>query len=298
MSQNESTNRDERAAARVNHRAAGELQQMREEMARMRNEMQMLQASTQQGQQATLQSVSTNKIRKGDPPSFSGKDKEDVEKFIFLTEEFYFEYDDVRTAQTEQFARIVMSNLKSDASTWFQNFTEVSRAEGHLRTWDHMKTQLRLQFGKADDKMKAIEKVLRAKQKGSVQEFSNYLTTHMLRSGEQWPEQIKIGILRVSLRKNLSDEISRRLPTSMAEAIKIAKAEEGRTLKNSNPKEIPSENGNEETKKKVPTCYACGKKGHKKPDCTASEEIKAKYKASYKKEREEALRATEAPKNN
>ena len=111
MSQNESTNRDERATARDSQRAAGELQQMREEMARMRNEMQILHRSAQRGQQAALPSVNSGKIRKGDPPSFSGKDKDDVEKFIFLTEEFYFEYDDIRTAQTEQFARIMVSKL-------------------------------------------------------------------------------------------------------------------------------------------------------------------------------------------
>lgn len=260
---------------------ATEVIRLREEMLRLREEMLSLQGNRQ-----------PLRIRKGDPPSFSGKDREDVEKFIFLTEEFYFEYDDIRTADTEQFARIVMSNLKADASTWFQNFTEVSRSEGVKRTWDVMKKQLRLQFGKADNKMKAIENVLRAKQKGSVQEFSNYLTTNILKSGEQWPEQIQIGILRVSLDKKLADEICRRTPKTMAEAIKIAKAEEARCRKEGKIKdktETPTDN-KRAPKEKTIICFSCGNKGHKSPDCKASDEDKA----AHKLKREGDKRAKEA----
>ena len=91
----------------------------------------------------------------------------------------------------------------------------------------------------------------------------------------------------------------------MAEAIKIAKAEEGRAVKITNPKDVPTDKGQEEEpdqldkkKKKVPTCYSCGKKGHKSPECTVSEEEKAKYKAAYKKQQEAGLGAPTAPKNN
>ena len=287
-----------RATRQQDREQSREIQLLMEEMARMRNTMNKMQEDSivNRNQVATVPDAASRRIKKGDPPSFTGKDREDVEKFIFLTEEFYYEFDGIRTAATEEFARIVMTNLKGDASTWFQNYTEVARAEGTLRTWEDMKEKLRAQFGKADDKMKAIEKILRAKQRGSVQEFSNFLITNMLRSGEQWPENIKIGILRVALNTNLANEISRRSPTTLAEAIKIAKAEEARHKKPKTPPKTDAKPGEEEKPKPGSkySCYDCGEKGHKSPDCKASEE----KKNAFKQKREDARAKAKASAQN
>lgn len=229
-------------------------------------------------------------LKKGAVPTFAGKATEDPVTFCFMAEQYHFDNVELQTANNEQFTQLVASgSLQEPARTWFQNYSANAKAEGETRTWEHFKTALVSAYGKINVKGQAIRDALTLKQSSTVQNYETRLTSLLLKSGIKWPEEIKVELIQLAVKPAIQMELQRRLPRNMAEAVQIARAEEARLKqlpKQTTEKPDPTQpriSPGKQPKKTLDksegvVCYACGKKGHKRPDCEAPDEEKAAYK--------------------
>ncbi|OWZ09203.1 hypothetical protein PHMEG_00018132 [Phytophthora megakarya] len=88
--------------------------------------MTQLLAQTTQIQQQILQ-AQTRPIpsrKKSDPPRFGGNDQDDLELWIFSTEQYYSEFRTEMHDFSSNFSDMVFANLGTDAQAWYPRFRD------------------------------------------------------------------------------------------------------------------------------------------------------------------------------
>ncbi|POM69656.1 Hypothetical protein PHPALM_14044 [Phytophthora palmivora] len=83
--------------------------------------------------------------KKGDPPAFKGNASEDLELWIFSTEQYYAQYREEMLHNSSEFVDTIFANLGTIAKTWFRDF-KLFLPPGQPATWKLFKAKIRERF--------------------------------------------------------------------------------------------------------------------------------------------------------
>ncbi|OWY98172.1 hypothetical protein PHMEG_00031124, partial [Phytophthora megakarya] len=120
--------------------------------------MGQLLAQTAQLQQQFLQAQSRPRPtrKKSDPPRFEGNDNDDLELWIFSTEQYYSDFHSEMQELSLSFSDMIFANLGVDAQAWFRDL-KLSMGSNPL-TWALFKERIRFRFRDKDFKYKTLSK--------------------------------------------------------------------------------------------------------------------------------------------
>jgi hypothetical protein len=129
------------------------------------------------------------------PTTFHGKTNEDVNKWIRLVDAYL----DAARIPEHNKASIARLFLRDYADTWFVMYQQTGQYQG---TWTSMTTGLKGQFAGIDPKKTAREKIRELKQRRSVQEYFDELSTCFMEIPEM-TESEKIDRFLCGLRQDV-----------------------------------------------------------------------------------------------
>jgi hypothetical protein len=247
-----------------------------------------------QQQQLLLQQVMSNQgeRKKKDPPVYEGKFSEDLELWIFSTEEYYSNRRYLMVDNSSEFVRMISSNLGKTVMNWYRTFSLQCDSEGIEKTWELFKKRLRERFRPKDFEYNLRERLFHLKQTGSIHEYVSRFQDLMSQSELDISEMEKRFYFQNGLRAETEKQIKEEGPSYLQEVIEIASNFEfahytGKPVKSSiaavsaaNPKAktpVQKQQGssNKSAKKinssqdwkKNAICHSCQKKGHIAPEC-------------------------------
>lgn len=257
------------------------------------NQAQMQQTQAQFERMLQIQGQGTSK--KKEPPIYEGKLNEDIELWIFATEEYYSNRRTLMEANTSEFVSLISSNLGTSVMNWYRAFATQCTATNIPRTWNLFKQQLRARYRPRDFEFNLRERLFDLKQIGTFHEYTTKFQDLLSQTELHITEMEKRFYFQNGLRSETQSKIKEHSPGTLAEAIEIASNFEfahfsGKPVratvrhtstpyatsaarKNFTPSK-PSKATNEE-KKPAPkkwnpenvTCHTCGQKGHISPKC-------------------------------
>ncbi|ETP27991.1 hypothetical protein F442_22728 [Phytophthora nicotianae P10297] len=88
--------------------------QNQEQMARMLQQQVLLQQQMLQAQMAAQKPQK----KKGNPPIFNGQASDDLELWLFSTEQYYSNYAEEMQSESSDFVNTIFANLGPTAQTW------------------------------------------------------------------------------------------------------------------------------------------------------------------------------------
>ncbi|GMF40980.1 unnamed protein product [Phytophthora fragariaefolia] len=185
-------------------------------------QMSQLLAQTAQIQQQILQAQTRSRParKKSDPPRFEGSDDDDLELWIFSTEQYYTDFQTEMHDLSSSFSDMVFANLGVDAQAWYRDI-KISLGSSPC-TWEVFKERIRARFCDKDFKFKTLTKIYELKLGKSQQEYtSKYL--HLLSQVDtELPEVVKRWFFQQNLRSDTSGYVSRNVPETLEAAIDLA----------------------------------------------------------------------------
>ncbi|KAF1332870.1 reverse transcriptase, partial [Globisporangium splendens] len=207
------------------------------------------------------------------PPVYDGKLNEDLELWIFATEEYYSS----------------KNNLGKTVLNWYRAFSAQCESENVPKSWSLFKTRLRERFRPRDFEYNLRERLLHLKQTGSIHEYVSRFQDLLSQSELSISEMEKRFYFQNGLRNETAKKIKEESPSRLADVIEIASNFEfahfaGKSPQTSSTGSISkpkaekkqfsqkSKDTQKDDWKKTATCHKCGKKGHVAPDCRAKKE--------------------------
>ncbi|KAG3254618.1 hypothetical protein PI124_g856 [Phytophthora idaei] len=135
--------------------------------------MSQLMAQTAKIQQQILQAQSCPRPtrNKPDPPRFECKDSDDLELWIFSTEQYYSEFQTEMHELSSSFSNMMFPNLGVDAQAWFRDVMILIGSSP--LTWQLFKERVRARFRDKDFKFKTLTKMFELKPGKSQQEYTS-----------------------------------------------------------------------------------------------------------------------------
>ncbi|POM61728.1 polyprotein [Phytophthora palmivora] len=233
--------------------------------------------------------ASQGERRKKDPPTYEGKFGEDLELWIFATEEYYANKRGVMEADTSDFVTMISSSLGKSVLNWYRVFSPDCETAGTPKTWQLFKTKLRERFRPKDFEYSLRERLFQLKQHGTIHEYVSSFQDLMSQSELEISEMEKRFYFQNGLRAETAKK-SLRFATNFEFAHyggQSAKASMGTasTSKPSITSKPPSnypkrsvdrkpltKSGSKDDWKKSATCHNCGQLGHIKPQCKVTKE--------------------------
>jgi len=97
--------------------------------------------------------------KKKDPTTYDGKLKEDLELWIFATEEYYASKKQLMQADSSDFVKLISSNLGKSVLNWYRTFSTECDTIGVNKTWELFKRQLRARYRPKDFEFSLRERV-------------------------------------------------------------------------------------------------------------------------------------------
>ena len=183
-------------------------------------QQQFMQLMNQQAQfQHQLLHQNGRKPKRGDPPTFGGAPKEDVELWIFNTEQYYADQEQLMVQQDSQFTQMIFANLEAAAQTWYRDL-KLSRAEGEPVTWSFFKDRIRDRD--RDYQYKLLTKLHRLRFSGSQQDYTNQFLHLLSQLGEEKPDFVKRWLYQQNLRSQTSAFISQNIPNTFQDVMELA----------------------------------------------------------------------------
>ncbi|DAZ98936.1 TPA: hypothetical protein N0F65_001375 [Lagenidium giganteum] len=249
---------------------AQQQQQQAQRMAEERNQAMLMQQQYLQ-QQQTMRATQ----KKKDPPVFAGRSDEDLDLWLFSTEEYYSEYqDEMDDPMSSTFVNMVSSNLGIDAMSWYRELKMTTEAP---ITWAVFRKRIKERFQDSDFQYKALSKLHDMRFAGSQSDYTSKFDQILNQLNVDLPEIVKRWFYQQNLRAETSAHISTHVPTDLAETIDLAqrfedaKASMPRSKNDAPPvpkkdKSAP-EKKREGPKDKTVTCHNCGQPGHYSPQC-------------------------------
>ncbi|KAF1317995.1 reverse transcriptase, partial [Globisporangium splendens] len=223
------------------------------------------------------------------PPVYDGKLNEDLELWIFATEEYYSSKKSVMHAESSDFATMISSNLGKTVLNWCRAFSAQCESENVPKSWSLFKTRLRERFRPKDFEYNLRERLFHLKQTGSIHEYVSRFQDLLSQSELPISEMEKRFYFQNGLRNETAKKIKEESPSRLADVIEIASNFEfahfaGKSPQTSSTGSISkpkaekkqfsqkSKDKQKDDWKKTATCHKCGKKGHTAPDCRAKKE--------------------------
>ncbi|KAG4050618.1 hypothetical protein PC123_g14144 [Phytophthora cactorum] len=258
-------------------------------------QMQMQQAQAQ-FEQLMLQQGGRH--RKKEPPSYEGKIDEDLELWIFDTEEYYASNCAIMIADSSDFAAMVSRNLGTTVLNRYRTFSAPCETEGRHKTWSLFKHHLRAPFRPRDFEYNLRECLFELKQSGTIHDYVSKFQDLLSQTEIPISELENRFYFQHGLRTETSVKIKEESPVTLAAAVEQATNFEfahfdGKAPKNSKPrKDARHDNAAKSTSnskkgkatnkaakakndwKKEATCHKCGLRGHISPDGKADSNTK------------------------
>ncbi|KAK1928843.1 hypothetical protein P3T76_015632 [Phytophthora citrophthora] len=139
--------------------AASDTMSMQQLLVYLTQQQQSYQAQMQTQLQAQMQQAnarfeylvaSRGEQRKKDPPMYEGKYGEDIELWIFATEQYYASRRELMEADTSDFVTMISSNLGKSVLNWYRAFIAECEGTNVQPTWSLFKGRLRTRFRPKD----------------------------------------------------------------------------------------------------------------------------------------------------
>ncbi|KAK1928732.1 hypothetical protein P3T76_015835 [Phytophthora citrophthora] len=109
--------------------------------------------------------------RKKDPPMYEGKYGEDIELWIFATEQYYASRRELMEADTSDFVTMISSNLGKSVLNWYRAFIAECEGTNVQPTWSLFKGRLRTRFRPKDFEYDLRERMFRLKQNETIHDY-------------------------------------------------------------------------------------------------------------------------------
>ncbi|KAE9337269.1 hypothetical protein PF008_g12613 [Phytophthora fragariae] len=180
--------------------------------------MQMQQANSRFEQLLSSQ----GERRKKDPPTYEGKFGEDLELWIFATEEYYANKRGIMEADTSDFVTMISSSLGKSVLNWYRAFSSDCDATGMPKTWQLFKTKLRKRFRPKDFEYNLRERLFQLKQHGTIHEYVSSFQDLMSQSELDISEMEKRFYFQNGLRAETAKKVKELSPRFLHEVIEIA----------------------------------------------------------------------------
>lgn len=143
-------------------------------------QQQQYQAQVQAQMQAQMQQAnerfeflvsSRGEHKKKDPPVYEGKYGEDIELWIFATEQYYAHKRQLMETESSDFVTLISSNLGKSVLNWYRAFiADCERMNVH-KSWPLFKSQLRTRFRPKDFEYDLRERMFHLKQRETIHEY-------------------------------------------------------------------------------------------------------------------------------
>ncbi|OWZ11648.1 LOW QUALITY PROTEIN: polyprotein [Phytophthora megakarya] len=218
--------------------------------------------------------------KKGDPPTIQGNASEDLELWIFSTEQYYAQHREEMIRNTSEFVDTIFANLGTIAQTWFRDF-KLSLGPEQPATWDLFKIRIRERFRDRDFQQKVLTKLHDLRWQGSQQEYTTKFLHLLSQLDEELPESVKRWMYQRNVRFETSSFISQNVPDTLQATIELAQRfEDSRPpqpgRKHDVKKETKLQNtagskwtGTQKQSEGKTTCEYCAKFGHTMDVCRA-----------------------------
>ncbi|ETM97830.1 hypothetical protein PPTG_20024 [Phytophthora nicotianae INRA-310] len=193
--------------------------------AQRQNQEQMSQMLQQQVllQQQMLQAhVAAQKPqrKKGNPPQFNGQSNDDLELWLFSTEQYYSNYSEEMEAESSDFVDTIFGNLGPAAQTWYRDF-KISLGD-QPATWTISKQRIRERFREADFQHKVLSRLHNLRWSGSQQAYTTKFLHLLSQLDCELPEVVKRWYYQQNLRSDTSAFVSQNVPSTLKEVIELA----------------------------------------------------------------------------
>ncbi|KAG1712454.1 hypothetical protein DVH05_000202 [Phytophthora capsici] len=183
---------------------------------------QVIAQQTQTQQQMLQQQVlmQRSQKKKGNPPSFNGQTTDDLELWIFSTEQYYADCQSDMDGNTSVFVDMIFANLGPTAKTWFRDFKMSLGNEP--ATWAIFKAKIRERFRDSDFEHKVLSKLHQLRRAGSQQEYTTRFLHLLSQLDQDVPEFVKRWYYQQHLPEDVSSFISQHVPKTLQDVIELA----------------------------------------------------------------------------
>eukprot|EP00644_Phytophthora_capsici_P019683 jgi/Phyca11/133815/e_gw1.786.1.1 len=248
------------------------VQSQQQQQQQMR-EMMVQQLAFQQHLFSQQNQVRLPQKKKGDPLVFKGSASEDLELWIFSTEQYYAQYREEMTRNSSEFVDTIFANLGAVSQTWFRDF-KLSLPPTQPATWELFKAKIRERFRDRDFEQKVLAKLHRLRWQGSQQQYTTTFLHLLSQLDEELPESVKRWLHQQNLRPETSSFISHNVPDTLQETIELAQRfEDSRPAVTQRKNELKKESKQPQTAfskaslstkdgESKPACEYCHKVGH------------------------------------
>ncbi|KAG2990075.1 hypothetical protein PC121_g21761 [Phytophthora cactorum] len=185
-------------------------------------QMSQLLTQTAQIQQQILQAQSRPRParKKSDPPRFEGRDDDDLELWIFSTEQYYTDFQAEMQEASSSFSDMVFANLGVDAQAWYRD-VKISQRTSPI-TWQVFKERIRARYLDQDFKYKTLTKIYELKPGKSQQEYTSKFLHLMSQADTELPEVVKRWFFQQNMRSDTSGYVSRNVSDTLEKEIDLA----------------------------------------------------------------------------
>ncbi|KAJ0392132.1 hypothetical protein P43SY_010819 [Pythium insidiosum] len=159
--------------------------------------------------------------KKGDPPMFNGKADDDLELWIFSTEQYYSDHQEEMQSNSSVFVDTIFANLGTVAQTWFRDF-KLSLGPQQPATWALFKQRIRERFRDRDFQQKVLTKLFELRASSSQQEYTSKFLHLLSQLDSDMPEYVKRWFFQQNLKADTSSFVSRNIPDTLQYAIELA----------------------------------------------------------------------------
>ncbi|GMF44102.1 unnamed protein product [Phytophthora fragariaefolia] len=159
---------------------------------------------------------------KKDPPVYEGRFGEDIELWIFATEQYYANKRRLMKAESSDFVALISSNLGKSVLNWYRAFiADCERMNVH-KTRALFKSQLRTGFRSKDFEYDHQERMFHLKQKETIHEYISKFQDLLSQTELEILELEKRFFFQKGLREKTAKKIKEESPNTLQEAIEIA----------------------------------------------------------------------------
>ncbi|KAJ0393115.1 hypothetical protein P43SY_006391 [Pythium insidiosum] len=174
---------------------------------------------------ANAQAQRRSQQRKGNPPTFDGKESEDPDRFVYGTEKFYGQdCKEMMEANTSEFTTMIYPNFGPVAQAFFHELEmSLMNEDGSSwpLTWPFFNENFLNRFREKDFEFKLLTKLYSLKVTTTQQAYTTRFL-HLLSQLPPIPELIKRWLYQQNLRADTSAFISQNVPQTLSEVIEYA----------------------------------------------------------------------------
>ncbi|KAE9028099.1 hypothetical protein PR001_g11809 [Phytophthora rubi] len=156
----------------------------------------------------------------GNPPIFHGQASDDLELWLFSTEQYYASYAEEIQSETSEFVNTIFANLGPTAQTWYRDF-KLSLGD-QPATWTILKQRIREHFRDSDFQHKVLSKLHNLRWSGSQQAYTTKVLHLLSQLDCELPEVVKRWFYQQNLRPETSAFVSQNVPSTLQEVMELA----------------------------------------------------------------------------